>query len=63
MENLLSIITENKEWLFSGLAVAIFGYFFKKKGESVNKKQKAGNDSRNYMAGGDIKIGKDDDKE
>ncbi|HDM8235694.1 TPA: hypothetical protein P0E28_005201 [Vibrio campbellii] len=50
---------ENVEWVFSGIGVFVLTLFFVKNG--VNKKQRAGNDSNNYMADRDINIGKKDD--
>ncbi|WP_368205829.1 hypothetical protein [Aeromonas sp. s5] len=52
-------ILENKEWLFSGVAIAIplaiIGWFLSGK---VNKQvQKGGNNSTNIQIGGDFKIG------
>jgi hypothetical protein len=57
-------ITENKEWLFSGIAIAlplaVVGWLL----SSHRKKQiqKGGNNSTNLQVGGDFKIGgsKDD---
>lgn len=58
-------ILENKEWLFSGVAIAIplaiIGWLFSWK---MNKQvQKGGDNSTNIQVGGDFKIGgKDNDK-
>ncbi|CAD7550943.1 hypothetical protein [Aeromonas hydrophila] len=58
-------ILENKEWLFSGVAIAIplaiIGWLFFGK---INKQvQKGGDNSTNIQVGGDFKIGgKDNDK-
>lgn len=61
-------IVQNKEWVFSGFGVAIItaiiGIIIGKK-KSIRQKQKSGDNSTNYQAAGDIKIGKeskDDDK-
>lgn len=58
-------IIENKDWLFSGIAIAvplaIVGWFISTRG---NKQvQKSGNNSTNIQVGGNFKIGgeKDDD--
>lgn len=58
-------IIENKEWLFSGFAIAvplaIIGWFFSSRG--VNQVQKSGDNSTNLQVGGNLKIGgKEDDK-
>ncbi|WP_139460449.1 hypothetical protein [Aeromonas veronii] len=58
-------VLENKEWLFSGVAItiplAIIGWLFSGK---INKQvQKGGDNSTNIQVGGDFKIGgKDNDK-
>lgn len=57
-------IVENKEWLFSGIAIAIplaiIGWIISKKGNKQN--QKGGNGSTNIQVGGNFEIGnkKDD---
>lgn len=58
-------IIENKDWLFSGIAIAvplaIVGWFISTRG---NKQiQKGGKNSTNIQVGGNFKIGgeKDDD--
>jgi hypothetical protein len=58
-------IIENKDWLFSGVAIAIpiaiIGWFISTRG---NKQvQKGGNHSTNIQVGGSLNIGgrKDDD--
>jgi hypothetical protein len=59
-------IIQNKEWLFSGIAIAIplagIGWFFSSRG---NKQvQKSGDNSTNIQVGGNLKIrdNKKDDK-
>ncbi|MGL5486659.1 MAG: hypothetical protein ACRDC6_10250 [Shewanella sp.] len=52
-------ILENKEWLFSGVAIAIplaiIGWLFSGR---INKQiQKGGDNSTNIQVGGDFKIG------
>ncbi|SMG34604.1 hypothetical protein [Fibrobacter sp. UWB13] len=59
MENILNCISENKEWLFSGLGIVLLGWivkiiFFRNKPTQV---QKSGKDSINIQAGGDVHIG------
>ncbi|MAD45835.1 MAG: hypothetical protein CMH98_12585 [Oceanospirillaceae bacterium] len=58
-------ITENKDWLFSGVAIAIplaiIGWFIS---SSKNKQvQKGGHNSTNIQVGGSFKIGKNKDDE
>lgn len=57
-------IIENKEWLFSGVAVAIIGWiinlFISKKGKS--QKQESGDNSTNIQVGGNFSIGSKDDR-
>lgn len=57
-------ILNNKEWIFSGFAVAIplsiLGWFFaSKKNKQI---QKSGNDSTNIQIGGNITINERSDK-
>lgn len=63
MENVnqvVKLLTDNVEWIFSGIGVFVLTLLFVKNG--VNKKQRAGKNSNNYMADGNINIGKKDDK-
>jgi hypothetical protein len=54
---ILKWILDNKEWLFSGVAVAIIGWFFSNRG---NKQiQKSGDNSTNIQVSGSFKIGGD----
>ncbi|KJG01698.1 hypothetical protein [Photobacterium angustum] len=57
-------LIENKEWVFSGIGVSVVVFFlsFFNKGKQLKQSQKSGGNSKNYQAGGDIKIGHDDDK-
>lgn len=55
-------ILANKEWLFSGVAIAIplaiIGWLFS--GRTHKQTQKGGNNSTNIQVGGNFKIGGDD---
>ena len=58
-------IIENKEWLFSGLAIsvplALIGWFISR---SRNKQvQKGGNNSTNIQVGGSLNVGRKDSDE
>jgi hypothetical protein len=58
-------IIENKEWLFSGLAIsvplALIGWFISR---SRNKQvQNGGNNSTNIQVGGSLNIGRKDSDE
>lgn len=58
-------IVENKDWLFSGVAIAlplaIIGWIFSsRKNKQV---QKGGDNSTNIQVGGSLKIGKSKDDE
>lgn len=60
MDNLIEMIKNNKEWIFSGIGVAIFstiiGFFLNKSSSSV--KNKIGNKSYgNIQTGRDCNIG------
>ncbi|HHC6666492.1 TPA: hypothetical protein ACN33Q_000276 [Vibrio parahaemolyticus] len=56
-------IIENKEWLFSGVLIAVplavLGCFFSTK--RVKQTQKGGDNSTNIQIGGNFKIGRDKD--
>lgn len=58
-------IIDNKEWVFSGIGVfaltLLVGFFVRNK-STTKQTQKSGPNSINYQAGGDIKIGRNDDK-
>ncbi|OEE57649.1 hypothetical protein [Vibrio splendidus] len=58
-DQVVKLFTENVDWVFSGIGVFVLTLFFVKNG--VTKKQRAGKKSNNYMAEGDINIGKKDD--
>jgi hypothetical protein len=51
-------IIANKEWLFSGVAVAIIGWFLSSKGNKQT--QKGGNNSTNIQVGGNFQNGRDE---
>ena len=58
-------IVQNKDWLFSGVAIAIplavIGWFFSSRGNK--QAQKSGDNSTNIQVGGNLKIGnKTDDQ-
>ncbi|GJA33147.1 MULTISPECIES: hypothetical protein [Aeromonas] len=60
-DNLVKLFSDNIEWVFSGVGVFVLSLFFVKNG--VNKKQRAGKNSNNYMADRDINVGtKNDNK-
>ncbi len=54
-------ILANKEWLFSGLLVAVpialIGWFFARRGLHRSQVQRSGDDSVNIQAGGNINMG------
>jgi len=61
-------IIENREWLFSGAAIAIIGllirFFTDNSASSVNRQvQKGGHNSTNIQVGGSLNIGKKKDDE
>lgn len=59
VNQVVKLLTDNVEWVFSGIGVSVLTLFFVKNG--ANKKQRAGRNSNNYMADRDINIGKKDD--
>ena len=54
-------LIDNKEWLFSGVAIAIpvafIGFIFS--GRSIRQSQRGGGKSTNIQIGGDVKINKE----
>lgn len=56
-------IIQNKEWLFSGIAIAIplsvIGWLLSRSGNKQT--QKSGDNSTNIQVGGNLKIGGDKD--
>lgn len=61
MEELLAWIIKNKEWLFSGVGVAVgawlVSFIFKKPPASSTQTLRSGNSSTNFQAGRDVNIG------
>lgn len=60
MEDFVAWVIYNKEWLFSGVGVAIFvwvgGLIFKKKHASSTQTIRSGDNSINVQAGQDVNI-------
>lgn len=52
---MLEYILHNKEWLFSGLGIAIVSWFFIRN-KTSQMKQKGGNNSTNIQVGGNLEI-------
>jgi len=55
-------ILDNKEWIFSGIGVSIFGlisFLIKKRTKSIKQVQKGGDYSTNIQSARDININKD----
>ncbi|MFP9135352.1 hypothetical protein ACLKZ7_20365 [Shewanella algae] len=59
LDQLVKLLSDNVEWIFSGIGVFVITLFFVRDG--VSKKQNAGENSNNYMADRDINIGSKDD--
>ena len=61
MENILAWIIDNKEWLFSGVGIVIFGglmrFIFKKTSFSSSQSIRSGENSINLQAGRNLNIG------
>ena len=56
MEQILEFLSNNYEWIFSGIGVFIISFFLIKK--SKGQKQKVGDISVGIQAGRDVKIKK-----
>ena len=57
----ISWLLDNKQWLFSGVGVGIFGLlgrlFYKQRQNTSFQKIRSGNNSTNLQAGRDINLG------
>jgi hypothetical protein len=53
MDSIVSYITDNYKWIFSGIGVLVIGYFLKSRVFSINKVNQ-----KNITAGGDV-VGRD----
>lgn len=53
--NCLEWLIENMEWVFSGIGVAVIGWFFTRK-SGVKQSIKSGDDSINIQSGRDSKV-------
>ena len=60
LNSFLTWLIKNKEWMFSGAGIFIISLFIARKKQS-SQRQKSGSDSKNYMAGRDMRIGNSDD--
>ncbi|MCG7947618.1 MAG: hypothetical protein N0C84_14865 [Candidatus Thiodiazotropha taylori] len=62
LDAIIQYVTDNKEWIFSGVGVAIIvavaGLFFRKKSD-INQTIKSGSSSTNIQAGQDVHINND----
>ena len=59
-------IIENKEWIFSGIGVFVFGIigtfiFRRMKASKITQTQSSGTNSNNYQSAGDINVNIGDD--
>lgn len=59
INQIVNFFTDNGDWVFSGIGVFVLTLFFVHNG--INKKQRSGKNSNNYMADRDINIGRKDD--
>lgn len=49
-------IIENKEWIFSGIGVAVISWFLLRKSKGLTMSQKGGKGSTNIQVGGDFSV-------
>jgi hypothetical protein len=49
-------IINNKEWIFSGLGVAVISWVFLRKSSSKKMTQRSGDNSTNIQVGGNINM-------
>ncbi len=59
MENfVVNYIIDNKEWIFSGVGVAIISWLFFGRSSNSSMNQKSGDNSTNIQVGSDFNINK-----
>jgi len=59
----IEYIIDNKEWIFSGIGVAVISWFLLRKSTGSNMSQKGGKGSTNIQVGGDFSVSpKDEDR-
>ena len=59
---MLDYLINNKEWIFSGIGVAVVSWLLFRNSSASNMTQKSGKNSTNIQVGGDLKFNKKDDK-
>lgn len=61
MEDFVVWVIDNKQWLFSGVGLAVVVWvgrlIFKKRSASTTQNIRSGDNSTNIQAGGDINVG------
>lgn len=55
-------LIKNSEWAFSGIGVAIIGWYFLDQKSNTSVKQSAKNSTNVTQVGGNIKLGDSDDR-
>ena len=60
MDVIITFAIDNKEWLFSGIGIAVITligrFFFKKRQAASTQSIHAGDGSTNIQSGGDVKV-------
>lgn len=59
---MIEYLIANKEWIFSGVGVAVLSWLLFRKSASSNMNQKGGDNSTNIQVGRDFKSGSKDKK-
>lgn len=59
---MIEYLIANKEWIFSGVGVAVLSWLLFRKSASSNMNQKGGDNSTNIQVGRDFKTGNKDKK-
>jgi hypothetical protein len=66
VSSIWSWLTVNREWVFSGIGVAalsvIVAFVFQRRRAAPSQHQQSGHSSVNIQAGGDIDLGRREDK-
>lgn len=53
---MIEYVLENKEWIFSGIGVALLSWLIFRNSSGSSMRQKGGDNSTNVQIGGDFKV-------
>ena len=58
---MIEYLLDNKEWIFSGVGVAVISWIIFRNSNNSSMSQKSGKNSTNVQVGGDFSMNKKDD--